>query len=151
MRPKPILRLVLVYRERGAAAASLNPRQASGSFSLPRQRRQRPTAANPLSPQQHAQKKLGRQRTEPSPMAPADGGGEQAHKAHRQHKSGAKARKKKGKGAAGDDAGGEQKNPKVRFRFAQALDYCPWSELPWRFFLPFFIREPDCSVAGHLI
>nr|CAB3496041.1 unnamed protein product [Digitaria exilis] len=47
-------------------------------------------------------------------MAPADGGGEQPHKAHRQHKSGAKARKKKGKGkgAAGDDAGGEQKNPK---------------------------------------
>nr|CAB3500915.1 unnamed protein product [Digitaria exilis] len=74
-----------------------------------------PTAANPLSPQQHAQKKLGRQRTEASPMAPADGGGEQLHKAHRQHKSGAKARKKKGKGngAAGDDAGGEQKNPKL--------------------------------------
>lgn len=47
-------------------------------------------------------------------MAPADGG-EQPHKAHRQHKSGAKARKKKGKGKGdgGDDAGGQQKNPKV--------------------------------------
>ncbi|KAK8445986.1 hypothetical protein SEVIR_9G418700v4 [Setaria viridis] len=54
-------------------------------------------------------------------MAPADGGGEQPHKAHRQHKSGAKARKKKGKGkgAAGDDAGGEQKNPKA-FAFQSA-------------------------------
>ncbi|CAL4914250.1 unnamed protein product [Urochloa decumbens] len=54
-------------------------------------------------------------------MAPADGVGEQPHKAHRQHKSGAKARKKKGKGkgAAGDDAGGEQKNPKA-FAFQSA-------------------------------
>ncbi|KAG2541016.1 ribosome biogenesis protein bms1-like [Panicum virgatum] len=54
-------------------------------------------------------------------MAPADGGGEQPHKAHRQHKSGAKARKKKGKGkgAAGDDGGGEQKNPKA-FAFQSA-------------------------------
>jgi len=65
-------------------------------------------------------------------MAPADGGGEQPHKAHRQHKSGAKARKKKGKGkgAAGDDGGGEQKNPKVRYRFVKALGWCPWSDLP---------------------
>ncbi|XP_062215688.1 uncharacterized protein LOC133916163 [Phragmites australis] len=54
-------------------------------------------------------------------MAPADTGGEQPHKAHRQHKSGAKARKKKGKGkgAAGDDAGSEQKNPKA-FAFRSA-------------------------------
>lgn len=54
-------------------------------------------------------------------MAPADGGGEQPHKAHRQHKSGAKARKKKGKGKgdAGDDAGGQQKNPKA-FAFQSA-------------------------------
>ncbi|GJN31378.1 hypothetical protein PR202_gb19769 [Eleusine coracana subsp. coracana] len=45
-------------------------------------------------------------------MAPADtGGGEQPHKAHRQSKSGAKSRKQKGKGK-GDDAGGDQKNPK---------------------------------------
>jgi hypothetical protein len=85
-------------------------------------------------------------------MTPADGGGEQPHKAHRQHKSGAKARKKKGKGkaaagddvgggqkkmgkgkgAAGDDAGGEQKNPKVRYRFEQNLGCCPWSDLPGR-------------------
>ena len=67
-------------------------------------------------------------------MAPADGGGEQPHKAHRQHKSGAKARKKKGKGkgAAGDDGGGEQKNPKVRYRFVKALGWCPWSDLPER-------------------
>ncbi|XP_006651345.1 ribosome biogenesis protein bms1 [Oryza brachyantha] len=53
-------------------------------------------------------------------MAPADGGGEQPHKAHRQHKSGAKARKKKGKGKGGDDdAGGEKKNPKA-FAFQSA-------------------------------
>uniref|UniRef100_A0A0D9VTN9 Bms1-type G domain-containing protein n=1 Tax=Leersia perrieri TaxID=77586 RepID=A0A0D9VTN9_9ORYZ len=54
-------------------------------------------------------------------MAPADGGGEQPHKAHRQHKSGAKARKKKGKGGGGgdDDAGGEKKNPKA-FAFQSA-------------------------------
>ncbi|CAD6211084.1 unnamed protein product [Miscanthus lutarioriparius] len=58
-------------------------------------------------------------------MAPADGGGggggEQPHKAHRQHKSGAKARKKKGKGKGdgGDDAGGQQKNPKA-FAFQSA-------------------------------
>ncbi|KAL6902026.1 hypothetical protein ACP4OV_004902 [Aristida adscensionis] len=54
-------------------------------------------------------------------MAPAEAGGEQPHKAHRQHKSGAKARKKKGKGrgADGDDAGGEQKNPKA-FAFRSA-------------------------------
>ncbi|XP_062211159.1 ribosome biogenesis protein bms1-like [Phragmites australis] len=51
-------------------------------------------------------------------MAPADAVGEQPHKAHRQHKSGAKARKKKGKGK-GDDAGGEQKNPKA-FAFQSA-------------------------------
>jgi hypothetical protein len=64
-------------------------------------------------------------------MAPADGGGEQPHKAHRQHKSGAKARKKKGKGKGdgGDDAGSQQKNPKVRCRFDQARDWCPWSDL----------------------
>jgi ribosome biogenesis protein BMS1 len=51
-------------------------------------------------------------------MAPADGGGgggvEQPRKAHRVAKSGAKARKRKGKGAAGDDEGGDRKNPKVR-------------------------------------
>ncbi|KAL6660092.1 hypothetical protein ACP70R_002214 [Stipagrostis hirtigluma subsp. patula] len=56
-------------------------------------------------------------------MAPAEGGGEQPHKAHREHKSGAKARKKKskgkGKGADGDDAGGDQKNPKA-FAFRSA-------------------------------
>lgn len=54
-------------------------------------------------------------------MAPADGGGEQPHKAHRQHKSGAKARKKKGKGkgGGGDDDGGERKNPKA-FAFQSA-------------------------------
>uniref|UniRef100_A0A0E0KDB8 Bms1-type G domain-containing protein n=1 Tax=Oryza punctata TaxID=4537 RepID=A0A0E0KDB8_ORYPU len=52
-------------------------------------------------------------------MAPADGGGEQPHKAHRQHKSGAKARKKKGKGGGGDDEGGEKKNPKA-FAFQSA-------------------------------
>ncbi|CAD6203540.1 unnamed protein product [Miscanthus lutarioriparius] len=54
-------------------------------------------------------------------MAPVDGGGEQPHKAHRQHKSGAKARKKKGKGKgdAGDDAGGQRKNPKA-FAFQSA-------------------------------
>ncbi|TVU47165.1 hypothetical protein EJB05_06753 [Eragrostis curvula] len=52
-------------------------------------------------------------------MAPADtGGGEQPHKAHRQSKSGAKARKKKDKGK-GDDAGGDQKNPKA-FAFRSA-------------------------------
>ena len=78
-------------------------------------------------------------------MAPADGGGggEQPHKAHRQHKSGAKARKKKGKGKgdAGDDAGGQWKNPKVRCRFEQARDWCPWSDLlgaTW-------VRKPCCS------
>ena len=47
-------------------------------------------------------------------MAPADAGVEQPRKAHRVAKSGAKARKRKGKGAAGDDEGGERKNPKVR-------------------------------------
>ncbi|KAG8091226.1 hypothetical protein GUJ93_ZPchr0011g28651 [Zizania palustris] len=52
-------------------------------------------------------------------MAPADGAGEQPHKAHRQHKSGAKARKKSGKGGGGDDAGGERKNPKA-FAFQSA-------------------------------
>ena len=65
-------------------------------------------------------------------MAPADGGGEQPHKAHRQHKSGAKARKKKGKGkgAAGDDAGGEQKNPKVLCRFIRASLWSVSVDLP---------------------
>ncbi|GJN02820.1 hypothetical protein PR202_ga20206 [Eleusine coracana subsp. coracana] len=53
-------------------------------------------------------------------MPPADtGGGEQPHKAHRQSKSGAKARKKKGKGK-GDEAGGDQKNPKA-FAFKSAV------------------------------
>jgi hypothetical protein len=51
-------------------------------------------------------------------MAPVDAGGgvEQPRKAHRVAKSGAKAQKRKGKGkgAAGDDEGGERKNPKVR-------------------------------------
>lgn len=47
-------------------------------------------------------------------MAPGETGVEQPRKAHRVAKSGAKARKKKGKGAAGDDEGGERKNPKVR-------------------------------------
>ncbi|KAM0867215.1 hypothetical protein ACQ4PT_042141 [Festuca glaucescens] len=54
-------------------------------------------------------------------MAPADAGGgvEQPRKAHRVAKSGAKARKRKGKGAAGDDEGGERKNPKA-FAFRSA-------------------------------
>ncbi|KAM0841391.1 hypothetical protein ACQ4PT_059022 [Festuca glaucescens] len=54
-------------------------------------------------------------------MAPADTGGgvEQPRKAHRVAKSGAKARKWKGKGAAGDDEGGERKNPKA-FAFRSA-------------------------------
>lgn len=56
-------------------------------------------------------------------MAPADGlgggGVEQPRKAHRVAKSGAKARKRKGKGAAGDDEGGDRKNPKA-FAFRSA-------------------------------
>ncbi|XP_047090404.1 ribosome biogenesis protein BMS1 homolog [Lolium rigidum] len=56
-------------------------------------------------------------------MAPADAGGgvEQPRKAHRVAKSGAKAQKRKGKGkgAAGDDEGGERKNPKA-FAFRSA-------------------------------
>ncbi|VAH90660.1 unnamed protein product [Triticum turgidum subsp. durum] len=51
-------------------------------------------------------------------MAPGDAGVEQPRKAHRVAKSGAKARKK-GKGAAGDDEGGERKNPKA-FAFRSA-------------------------------
>ncbi|XBH85157.1 hypothetical protein VPH35_073148 [Triticum aestivum] len=52
-------------------------------------------------------------------MAPGDTGVEQPRKAHRVAKSGAKARKRKGKGAAGDDEGGERKNPKA-FAFRSA-------------------------------
>ncbi|KAE8806066.1 Ribosome biogenesis protein BMS1-like protein [Hordeum vulgare] len=52
-------------------------------------------------------------------MAPGEAGVEQPRKAHRVAKSGAKARKKKGKGAAGDDEGGERKNPKA-FAFRSA-------------------------------
>ncbi|PNT77466.1 hypothetical protein BRADI_1g63330v3 [Brachypodium distachyon] len=52
-------------------------------------------------------------------MAPVEAGVEQPRKAHRVAKSGAKARKKKGKGAAGDDDGGERKNPKA-FAFRSA-------------------------------
>jgi hypothetical protein len=66
-------------------------------------------------------------------MAPADAGGgvEQPRKAHRVAKSGAKAQKRKGKGkgkgkgAAGDDEGGERKNPKVRTGPAACL-FSPW-------------------------
>jgi hypothetical protein len=67
-------------------------------------------------------------------MAPVDAGGgvEQPRKAHRVAKSGAKAQKRKGKGkgkgAAGDDEGGERKNPKVQTGPAAYL-FSPWCRM----------------------
>jgi hypothetical protein len=72
------------------------------------------------------------QRSNPqTPTMDAGGGVEQPRKAHRVAKSGAKAQKRKGKGkgkgkgAAGDDEGGERKNPKVRTGPAACL-FSPW-------------------------